>query len=327
MRVELSGASLSGVKLAGSLDGSELVATAPDGGEISGCQMAGVVLQGAVVDDWGQNQGTIPLTIVAALQDSDPDNTDVWFYDVTYPTGQNESDPLCGTYTDGGDVLAVALSGTWNYGEGYGGGDHIDSNSEFTLACDGDALFKCAVDLGYKPWSTDTNGASLSTFHEACTRTLRADYCGDGTPHTIDGTLIDIYDNVGVQADTDSDWEFEAEWDAAGATCVHHLRIGDASDISCNGRYLPSKDCGDPAHFNTGTLLMDRHNPTDSSSSGSGSSSSSSSSSTSGGGNSNCGSNGDNGGDNGGSGWGSGGTTGGGSGGGSNGGGWGSGGW
>ena len=59
---------------------------------------------------------------------------------------------------------------------------------------------------------------SLADYHQACTRMLRADYCGDGTPHTVDGTLINIYDGIGIQRDTD-DWAFEAEWTTTGARC------------------------------------------------------------------------------------------------------------
>ena len=37
---------------------------------------------------------------------------------------------------------------------------------------------------------------SLASYHQACTRMARADYCGDGTSHTQDGTWIEYYDKL-----------------------------------------------------------------------------------------------------------------------------------
>jgi hypothetical protein len=36
----------------------------------------------------------------------------------------------------------------------------------------------------------------------ACFRMMPADYCGNGNPHTRDGTLIEIWDREGIQVDT-----------------------------------------------------------------------------------------------------------------------------
>jgi hypothetical protein len=46
----------------------------------------------------------------------------------------------------------------------------------------------------------------------ACVRALRGDVCGDGTAHTVDGTLIEVSTYPMVSA--------EAEWSPAGAVCV-----------------------------------------------------------------------------------------------------------
>jgi len=48
---------------------------------------------------------------------------------------------------------------------------------------------------GYKPWKV-VNGQSLWAYHQACTRMMRADYCGDGRPHTREGTPIYIDDRL-----------------------------------------------------------------------------------------------------------------------------------
>ena len=71
------------------------------------------------------------------------------------------------------------------------------ASDEITFACTNGALAKC-VRWGYKPWKT-VNGVSLADYHQACVHMTPADYCGDGKAHTRDGTLIDIWDRLGVQ--------------------------------------------------------------------------------------------------------------------------------
>ena len=66
----------------------------------------------------------------------------------------------------------------------------------------------------------------MRDIYDACVRLVRADYCGDGEGSTRDGTLIDLYDDRGIQqSDSDPMQEFEAGWTAAGAVCVRHVRV------------------------------------------------------------------------------------------------------
>jgi hypothetical protein len=67
--------------------------------------------------------------------------------------------------------------------------------------------------MGFKPWTGNTRELA------SCVRALRADYCGDGTPHTVDGTLVNIFDAEGIQADSEN-WTPEAEWTPDGARCI-----------------------------------------------------------------------------------------------------------
>jgi len=100
-------------------------------------------------------------------------------------------------------------------------GEHRRAPGELELACTSDAIGKC-IRLGYHPWRSDEMFAQ----HQACTRMLRADYCGDGTSHTRQGTLIDGYDKVGIQKDEPAPgMELEAGWGVDGATCVRRTRI------------------------------------------------------------------------------------------------------
>lgn len=103
----------------------------------------------------------------------------------------------------------VALAGTWDPQSG----DHI-AGDVVTLACRGDVLAKC-VEWGYEPWVSSEH----ADLHQACTRMARADYCGDGTPMTVEGTTIDVYDSLGIQTQATA-WPVEAEWGPDGATCI-----------------------------------------------------------------------------------------------------------
>jgi hypothetical protein len=68
----------------------------------------------------------------------------------------------------------------------------------------------------------------MRDFHNACVRMVRADYCGDGRAWTRDGTIIDMWDDQGIQkphSQNDATFSFEAGWKPEGAVCVAHTRI------------------------------------------------------------------------------------------------------
>ena len=209
----------------------------------------------------------LPLRIDAAESVADPMGTYA-HYLVTYPV-EDGWVPLCGVDEFGYPVFAIPLNGLWDYRAGVpGGGDWIPDDDAFTFACEGFVLAKC-VAMGYPPWlegkicdseakEKKCEKTSLAAHHQACSRLLRADYCGDGSSYTADDTLLDAYDGIGIRDDTE-DWQFEAEWDADGARCINALRIPD-SEPPC----LPDlvlEDCGDPSHFESGTLMMSELEP------------------------------------------------------------------
>jgi hypothetical protein len=112
-----------------------------------------------------------------------------------------------------------------------------------TIACTNGAIAKC-IRLGYKPWK-DAPDRPMRALHQACTRMIRADYCGDGRTHTKDGTNIDVFDSYGVQrrAETDPAIEvFEAAWDADGAVYLNVPRFGD--DVASVVAECPEKLAG-----------------------------------------------------------------------------------
>jgi len=173
--------------------------------------------------------------------------------------------PLCGVDDSGLPVLAMPLNGTWEYREGIeGGGGWTNSYALFTFACEGFVLAKC-VEMGYEPWAegkicdsegngSDCEKATLQARHQACARALRADYCGDGQSHTVDGLVVNLYDGIGIRLDSD-DWNMEAEWDDDGALCMVSQRLPALPAPACMVG-LASPDCGQPDHFEQGTLLM-----------------------------------------------------------------------
>jgi hypothetical protein len=182
---------------------------------------------------------------------------------------QNHWTPICGSAPDNDGLvnMAVAVGGQWMdcgaHGRGPGCGGKI-SNEGFTLACtDEGAIAKCVERQGYKPWkvhytcnkSGACNGQSLEPYLEACVRMVRDDYCGDGFSYTVDHTQIDVYDNLGLQLDTETDgeWPVEAAWTPDGAACFTNIeRIRDLGERTdpVTGRLLKDEftDCWGQKH-------------------------------------------------------------------------------
>jgi hypothetical protein len=218
---QLGGQPLSGV----SLQGGSLSGALPGGARLTGSALTGAALAGTL-----STGVPVTLRIDAVTAGSDPD---VQRYAVSVAAaGSGTYQPLCGLAAGGGPVLAIPLSGGWDESQGTStGGSHVDAPGAFTFACEGYALAKC-VEYGYAPWRSvneckargDCASRALSPFHEACTRLIRADYCGDGTPATRDGTQVDVWDRFGIQSDDQSAWSFEAEWSPDGAVCVAETR-------------------------------------------------------------------------------------------------------
>jgi hypothetical protein len=259
--VSLNGVSLQGVTLAGAwVEEAELRGVNAAGKEAKGKDLRGAKLTGLIDDG-----STLALRIDALARSDQPGQHDVWLYSVSYQTDAGWK-PLCGVGPDNAPVGAIALDGLWDYRVGEaGGGAYLDDPDSFTFACRGYALAKC-VEMGYQPWETHKackgpgcDRISLRGHHQACTRLVRADYCGDGSSFTVDGTAINVYDALGIQEDTEA-WAFEAEWTPAGAACLSHERLAAAALPAC-APALASAACGSLAHFASGTLLMTEYQP------------------------------------------------------------------
>jgi len=126
------------------------------------------------------------------------------------------------------EEYGVLVPGRWDVR-----GHHVADATAITYSCRSGVIAKC-VDWGYAPWLTS------AADHAACTRLARADYCGDGTSWTMDGTLIGVHDQLGVHPQISGGaMQFEAAWGPEGALCVARTRYqiedrsGDTLQPSC----------------------------------------------------------------------------------------------
>jgi hypothetical protein len=206
----------------------------------SGVDFVGTELVGNLGDG-----RTVRLRITATSPAPTP-NEDLLLYQVEFRGDDAQWYPACYN-ASGTPVLALPVAGVWNYLQGVtGGGSKLDDPEHFTFACQGGAIAKC-VQWGYRPWAS-LNGVLLAPYHQSCTRLVRADYCGDGTSYTQNGNRINLYDELGIQQDTEN-WVFEAEWDETGARCFYLLNRSHAGlpcydsrlDTLCGQRLSPSR--------------------------------------------------------------------------------------
>jgi hypothetical protein len=138
-----------------------------------------------------------------------------------------------------GERWAFPLAGVWTAVS-----EHQADPRAFNVTCSSGAIGKC-VRLGYKPWKQLPDGTALWDYHQACVRMLRADYCGDGQSFTRDGTLIDLYDRLGIQkGEPTPGMRFEAGWGKDGATCVARVRIPEKVMLEELTRRCPERLAG-----------------------------------------------------------------------------------
>lgn len=247
--VTLNGMTLNGMTLNGSGLNGTLFSIGSGGAQLSGLSLIGSTWQ-LTVQVSGMAQ-PVPITLRFDNIYADPKNPqgDVYLYDISYSlSGSPQWASLC-TDTSGRPVSVVPIRNRWDFQTG----GRIDDPSAVTFACINAALGKC-VRLGYRPWATATRcqgkceTVSLADHHQACTRLIRADYCGNGTSYTQNGTLIEVYDDLSPNINSNTmSWDLEGQWNPDGARC-----IGDArhAELLVSGRY---PDCsgiaGRPTHL------------------------------------------------------------------------------
>ncbi len=215
---ELRVASSAQAQAAGELavEGSGFLLRLPDGRTLRGVELEGATLHLA----FGEGPPRpIRLTSISA----DPDDPDVLRHRFEQPDGDRGWTALCDPDHEGERWgFPIALP------EG-----HPGREGPITLTCASGAVGKC-VRFGYKPWRPGPRGEDLLPLHAACVQMVRADYCGQGQPHTRDGTLIQVYDDLGVlpkQPAMTESFTFEAGWTPRGAACIAHPRWRDLGKV------------------------------------------------------------------------------------------------
>jgi len=215
------------------LVGSNLHVTTEAGVHLSGAQLGGTELVFDLINDGVLFQGKRSKIVSVKPLPGDPD---AWLYNVMVQDENNAWQPLC-VDKDNVATEALLLTDVWDLGTGARVSPR--PSGAVTIACRGAALAKC-VEWGYAPWRVE-DGVSLAETHQACTRAVRADYCGDGTPHTVNGVTIHVKDPLGIAVeDPNTVHLVEAEWGPSGALCLNNknTRLPDP-DIACD---LPA--CG-----------------------------------------------------------------------------------
>ncbi|PCC71873.1 hypothetical protein SAMN02745121_03225 [Nannocystis exedens] len=276
----LNGRNLNGMRMNGALlGGIRLTGWKLGGAALAGPELAGTSFRARLPGDARTIEGVALVGSQLELEidgeawqlrfddihadPSDPTG-EVLFYDISVrgPGHRSEWTSLCHDPT-GAPTQAIPLANSWDLATGA----RIDDPGVVTFACRGAVLAKC-VEWGYRPWA-EVDGVSLADHHQACTRMARADYCGDGTSHTRDGTPIDVFDPLKgaiQQASTlgAPGWAVEAEWGPDGAVCLgEQLRLamfaGAAHEAPpCLGALLAVDGCGDLA-AGRGGLVANRY--------------------------------------------------------------------
>ena len=238
--MSLQGMSMQGILVAGATKGgAPLDHVRVEHGEVvaeqNGATLRGDDLVGAHFQAQLRNTSVSPPATtqieyrIAAIRPElgryDPTGTgDTFLYTLEQWVADTASwQPGCPTDTDGRNV-AIPLAAVWD-----DHGDRSVSSTMFTFGCTTGVIAKC-YRWGYRPWVTGYG--DLTTMHWACTRMARADYCGNGQPHTHDGTMIDMWDTLPppgpIQRRTpilqSLGMMFEAGWDTGGAVCLSRAR-------------------------------------------------------------------------------------------------------
>lgn len=184
------------------LRGSELVIST-EGREIPRQDLARALLSLDV-----EGVGPVDVRIDRILTDPHRPEGDVVLYDLSVADDAGDWRAVCAPEGDGAPH-AVLQPG---------------ERGRIAIYCTAGNLGKC-IRLGYRPWAS-VEGVALEPYWQACTRMLRADYCGNDQPTTRDGMLIDIYDTLGIQEPQPTKGlHFEAAWGPEGALCVNHPRV------------------------------------------------------------------------------------------------------
>ncbi|MEZ4429455.1 MAG: ADYC domain-containing protein [Nannocystaceae bacterium] len=226
--IELTGVSITDGAFEGVLANNDVVAAA----DFIGAELD-LVLDAVVDGENVQGQATVRIDDVY----QSPIDSRVLYHLISYRDADNNWQPVCSD-AEGNPLEAIVMDRVWDLNTG----SQLEEEG-FTIACRDAAIGKC-VDWGYVPWETTLDclfdppkflpkkvkklfeqkyckTIDLRDHHQACTRMVRNDMCGDGKPYTVNGTLIDVGDALHPHIDKfETKWPYEAEWNPDGAYCI-----------------------------------------------------------------------------------------------------------
>jgi hypothetical protein len=184
------------------VEGTEFVLALPDGGTLRSTDLIGATLK------IGAPGGDLEVTIESVEEDPYATGGRVMLHRFVVKDQRGQPVEMCTADAQGRNL----------------GFPIPDGRGGFDLS---GAVAKC-IRWGYRPWEEQPGGPPLRALHRACVHMTRADYGGDGSSTTRDGTLIDIGDRFDIQRlDREGPMAFEAAWGVDGAICVARPRIAE----------------------------------------------------------------------------------------------------
>jgi ADYC domain len=123
----------------------------------------------------------------------------------------------------------------------------------FNIACSDDAMWKLFL-MRHAHAASNDDFQTSEEDREAGLRSIRADYCGDGSTWTEPGVDVDwINRGRWLEHDEDAYPNLEAIWDENGARCLNHPRLFRRVEVECPGKTLNWCKWGDElnASFHT----------------------------------------------------------------------------
>ncbi|MCY1054008.1 ADYC domain-containing protein [Nannocystis sp. SCPEA4] len=158
-------------------------------------------------------------------------------YRMQYNDVDNVSQPVCPNTSDEHKDLVTLI-----HGETYDRETNEITPAQgrwFTIACVAEGAYKMKM-MDYAP--SGLRRANLEQ-RKATLRMVTADYCGDGTPYTVDGTPVAWRNANGSITPGVAETSLEAKWGPNGALCLDDPRYADPASIHCQ---IPACD-GDGA--------------------------------------------------------------------------------
>lgn len=176
---------------------------------------------------------TVPLPLYRVWSESSSGNVELCPDD--YPVGRVAGESrVCGGDAELARVNKLAVAVPGYYDKGANRAHFIPSDQYFTIACITGVAAKCAH-WGYMPGAMNNEPrADLGPYYSACVHAALADYenaynvdtTGPTGSYTCEGTIVDIFDNLGIQTEDENSatMSLESSWIGSGPISIARPR-------------------------------------------------------------------------------------------------------